>query len=79
MNVFSGPLFRNSHGQRTKASDMEPRFFDRLEHVQVIRPDLIPPTDDVVEEYGIYRSFRRGSTSEATNQGLPPEVIDMNN
>ena len=78
MNVFSGPLFRNSHGQRTKASDVEPRFFDRLEHVQVIRPDLIPPTDDVVEEYGIYRSFRRGSTSEATNQGLPPEVIDMN-
>jgi hypothetical protein len=79
MNITFGPLFRNSQGQRIKARDMEPRFFDRLEQIQSNRPDLIPPTDDVVEEYGIYRSFRRGSTSEATNQGIPPEVIDMNN
>jgi hypothetical protein len=54
-------------------------FFDRLEQVQLNRPDLIPSNEDVVEDYGIYRSFRRGSTSEATNQGLPPEVIDANN
>ncbi len=59
--------------------DFEPRFFDHLEQVQISRPELIPPTDDVSEEYGIYRSFRRGSPSEATNKGLPPEVIDANN
>jgi hypothetical protein len=78
-NICSGPLFRNNLGQRIKASDMESSFFDRLEQVQELRPDLIPNSDDVSEEYGVYRSFRRGSTSEATNQGLPPEVIDMNN
>jgi hypothetical protein len=78
-NIGSGPLFRNFLGQRIKASDMETPFFDRLEQVQELRPDLIPATDDVSKEYGIYRSFRRGSTSDATNQGLPPEVIDMNN
>jgi hypothetical protein len=77
--VFSGPTFRNSRGLKIKAGDMEPVFFDRLEQVQASRPDLIPTSDDVVEDYGIYRSFRRGSTSEATNQGLPPEVIDANN
>jgi hypothetical protein len=58
---------------------MEPAFYDRLERIQEFQPDLIPEADDVVEDYRIYRSFRRGSTSEVTNQGLPPEVIDANN
>jgi hypothetical protein len=78
-NICSGPLFRDANAHRVKAFSFEPAFFDRLEQVQAMRPDLIPATDDVVEEYGIYRSFRRGSTSEATNKGLPPEVIDLNN
>jgi hypothetical protein len=77
--ISHGPLFRDPHGARIKAGNMEPKFFDRLEQVQDTRSDLIPPTDEVVEDYGIYRSFRRGSTSEAVNQGLPPEVIDLNN
>jgi hypothetical protein len=77
--ITNGPLFRDHVGARIKASSLEPVFIDRLERVQSSRPDLIPPSEDVVDEYGIYRSFRRGSTSEATNQGLPPEVIDLNN
>ena len=39
----------------------------------------IPSTDNISEEYGFYQSFHQGSTSEATNKGLPPEVIDANN
>ncbi len=78
-SISNGPLFCNSQGTKAKALDFEPGFFDRLEQVQLFHPELIPSTDDVVEDYGIYRSFRRGSTSEATNQGLPPEVIDTNN
>ncbi len=66
-------------GLKIRAIDFEPQFFDRLESIQSLRPDLIPPTDNVSEEYGIYRSFRRGSTSAATNNGLPPEVIEANN
>ena len=58
---------------------MEQKFFDHLEHIESEHPDLIPSTDDVVEEYGIYRSFRRASTSEATKKGIPPELIDTNN
>jgi hypothetical protein len=58
---------------------MEPKFFDRLEQVQDAKPDLIHHNKEVVEEYDIYRSFRHGSTSEAVNQGLPPEVINLSN
>jgi hypothetical protein len=77
--VNDGPLFRDFNNQRIKAHSLESTFFDRLEQIQAMRPDLISPSDDVIEDYGIYRSFRRGSTSEATNKGLPPEVIDLNN
>jgi hypothetical protein len=38
--------------------------------------EYIPSTDNISEEYGFYQSFHQGSTSEATNKGLPPEVID---
>jgi hypothetical protein len=77
--ISNGPMFRDRNNQRVKAIHFEPIFFDRLEQIQSMRPDLIPSNDDVVEDYGIYRSFRRGSTSEVTNKGLPPEVIDLNN
>jgi hypothetical protein len=77
--IVSGPMFRNSQGTRIKANEIEPVFFDQLEQVQNTHPDLIPSLDDVVEDYGIYISFHQGSTSKATNQGLPPEKIDANN
>ena len=34
---------------------------------------------DVYEYYGLSQSFRRGSTSEAINRGVPEYVIDRNN
>jgi hypothetical protein len=34
---------------------MEPTFFDRLEQVQEMRPDLICDSDAVSDDYGIYR------------------------
>jgi hypothetical protein len=79
MNITSGPLFRDKSGSKIRAVDFEPLFFDCLEQIQNLKPELIPPTDDVSEEYGIYHSFRQGSTSEVTNKGIPPEVIDANN
>jgi len=79
LNITNGPLFRSKTGSKIRAIDVEPQFFDRLESIQSLRPDLISPTDNISEEYGIYRSFRRGSTSEATNKGLPPDAIEANN
>jgi hypothetical protein len=81
LNINSGPLFRNKMemGARLEAEEYEPRFFDCLEQVQATRPVLIPSTDDIPEEYGIYWSFRWGSTLEATNKGLAPDILDANN
>ncbi len=66
-SIFNGPLFRNLQGTKVKALDFKPGFFYHLEQVQMFCPDLTPTTNYVVEDYGIYRSFHQGSTSEATN------------
>ncbi len=78
LGVVQGYLFRGPDGSRLPMSHFEPLFFDRLDQVKLIRPDLIPPQTDVSQEYGISRSFTRGATSEVTNKGVPNEVIEIN-
>ena len=58
---------------------MEANFWDRLERIQISKPHLLSDQIEVTEEYGVSRSFRRGSTSEAINRGVPPDVIEINN
>jgi hypothetical protein len=78
LNIHHGPMFCGSNGQPIKAREMEKDFFSRLEKVQESHPNLIPVDLTVSEEYGIYRSFRRGATSEAVNR-VKPHIIDANN
>jgi hypothetical protein len=77
--IRNGPFFRNRRGDKLKATHFEPRFHDRLEQVKLTKPQLMSSVEDVVDEYGVSRSFRRGATSEVVNQGLSPEAIDANN
>ena len=72
-------MFRNSSGQRARAGEFEDKFFERLEFIKLKKPHLMSSMEEVSEEYGVHRSFRRGATSEAVNEGVPPEVIDANN
>ncbi len=76
--IVHGYMFRNENGTKMKCKEVEKKFHERLETIQEKRPDLLGPEVDVVEEYGISRSFRRGATSEATNRGAPPDVVELN-
>ena len=51
----------------------------RISRIQKEHLDLIRPGLDVNEEYGLSRSFRRGSNSEAQNRGVEDGDIDRNN
>ena len=57
----------------------EDMFYSMLEDVQVKRKDLIKPTMDVREEFGIHRSLRRGVTSHALNMDINSFLIDAIN
>jgi hypothetical protein len=79
MGLRNGALFRDEKGVKLKTTHFEPCLLDRLDCIKNQRPELMAGVEDVYEEYGILRSFRRGATSEAVNQGVPPDVIDANN
>ena len=64
MNLKNGKLY-----------EFEKAFYGVLEEIQVLRPDLIPDTVDVKEDYGILRSLRRGVTSHALNMGVDKELV----
>jgi hypothetical protein len=72
-----GFVFTNRKGKQAKAAVFEPRFFEQLNHVSTRHPALFPPNINIEEDFGISRSGRRGSSTEAGNQGVPKEVIEM--
>ena len=74
-----GPAFCDANGEVALSKDYELVFQDMLSRVQARCPDLIPPEVDVYEDYGISRSFRRGSTTEARNQGVAEADINLIN
>ena len=60
-------LFASMDGSKQKAGVYEEYLFRKLEEIQIEEEGLIPRVLKVREAYGISRSFRRGSTTEATN------------
>jgi hypothetical protein len=74
-----GYLFLESNGRPSRCGDFESELIERLIEVRDERQDLFEIGLNVAEAYGVSRSFRRGSTTEAQNRGVPPSVIDINN
>ena len=62
-----------------KLRNLEPFILDRIARVQRSFPELIRESVDVHDEYGLSRSFRRGSNSEALNRGMVEATIDRTN
>ena len=77
--IMNGPVFRKKNGKRAKAKDYESEIFGRLEQIQKDRPDILDPSIEVTEEFGLSRSFRRGSDSRAVEQDLSEMIINLNN
>ena len=74
-----GPAFCDAMGKMVYSGVYESRFFEILSEIQEVNKELIPETVDVVEDYGIGRSFRRGSDSEAIARGVDSSDIDAMN
>jgi hypothetical protein len=74
-----GPAFCDEKGSMVYSGVYESRFFEVLTEVQERSPELIPASVEVAEDYGIGRSFRRGSDSEAIARGVDGSDIDAMN
>ena len=66
-------------GQVLSSSYVNDLFHAELEKVQILHPELIPLTQNIHEDYSIFRSLRKGATARAVDQGVKTRVIDMHN
>lgn len=74
-----GPVFADKWGNMVNPRVYEAVIHAKLQVIKDTRQDLIPESVNVYEEYGISRSFRRGSNTHAKNQGVNPKDIDLMN
>ena len=77
--LVRGFFFVDFHGRRLSNKDLENDILGRIARIQHSYPELIRGVVDVHEEYGLSRSFRRGSNSEAQNRKVSESDIDRNN
>ena len=77
--IRQGPAFCDSFGNIAQPRIYERAILERLAQIQLKMPSLIPGDVNVLEEYGISRSFRRGSTSEARARGVDDRDVDLAN
>lgn len=77
-----GWLFCKKDGDR-RGEPLEMSHFEGDLHeilLEIQKTSSLIPKDLVVEErYSVFRSARRGATTEARNRGVPDEVIELNN
>eukprot|EP00957_Ditylum_brightwellii_P119394 9108408-Ditylum_brightwellii.AAC.1 len=67
----------NDEGNLLDLSIVEDKFHAQLSKVQSTHPHLIVPDLDILEEYGIARSLRRGLVSRAMDQNVSKEIRDL--
>lgn len=78
-NRTHGPAFTCPQGQGRTVQWYEREILERIQLIQELKPELIQKEVQVLEEYGLSRSFRRGATSEARARGVDPDTVDLTN
>jgi len=81
-HLSRGPVWRKHGISRANISDWEGPVLDRIKEIQNRYPHIISPDIDVYDEYGLSRSFRRGSNTHVRNMLGPGNgqlVVDFNN
>jgi hypothetical protein len=76
---FHGPAFCDRQGGIAQSHIYQEALAERLQAIQMSSPEIISGELDVLEEFGISRSFRRGSTSTARTRGVNDKLVDLIN
>jgi hypothetical protein len=74
-----GPALCNEDGYLLERWRLNGELHSMLTRVQHSRGVLIPDSIDIEDRFNVYRSFRRGATTRAKEQGVDEQTIEMNN
>ena len=76
--VEEGPLFVNEAGKQARLSDYNSGFQMFITQARERHPKVFSSKVEV-EDYNLRRSLRRGSTTQAHNNGVLASTIELNN
>jgi hypothetical protein len=80
LGIFSGWLFQGAQGEQRPMTSFSEEFYRVLFAIRDGDPSLFEPsTMDIMEDYHLARSLRRGATTRATNAGVSQPDIDWIN
>ena len=65
--ITTGWAFQTSDGDQMRMSDFEDDFYERLLRIQQIDPTLFTEGTDIVEDFQLARSHRRGASHHSSN------------
>jgi hypothetical protein len=74
-----GPALCDRHGNIIKPYVYQEALAEKLICIQAAPSSPIPADMEVMEEFGLSRSFRRGSTSTARTRGVNNKLVDLIN
>jgi hypothetical protein len=74
-----GPAFCDSAGSTVEAYNYEGAIIARLVEVKDKCSDIIGPDVNLLEDFGVSRSFRRGSTLMARARGIDDRQVELIN
>ena len=77
--IRNGPAFCDSFGNIAKTKIYEDAILERFCVIQRWENSPIAKGVNVFEDFGVSRSFRRGSTSEARIRGVDDREVDLTN
>jgi hypothetical protein len=77
--ILSGWLFQGIQGEQRPMSSFSEEFYRVLFAVRDEDSSLFDPSMDIMEDYHLARSLRRGATTRATNAGVSQPDIDWIN
>eukprot|EP00956_Cyclotella_meneghiniana_P027334 scaffold61023_cov36-Cyclotella_meneghiniana.AAC.1 len=72
----TGWVFADANGQKRKMGYYDDMLVDMLDKVKTHFRGVINPVTDV-NDFSLWRSGRRGAITEATNQGVDQNTIDL--
>jgi len=79
LGITAGWLFQKANREPKRMSDFGDRFYSSLLALQEKEPALFEPDTNILEDFGLARSARRGATTRATNAGVSPSDIEWQN
>jgi hypothetical protein len=79
VGIRTGWAFQNADGEQLPMSSFSERFYGLLLEIQEEAPELFPGEMDILEDFHLSRSHRRGATTRATEAGVAGSDIDWIN